>query len=486
MRRGPSTDENRTATRRGILKTVGAGAVLGGLSSAATATQSDGGGPPVRRDIRSLRRSDPDDILPTFRDAIRQLQALPEGDPRNWANVVRIHGTLRRFINCEHGNWLFLAWHRAYLHYFEEIVREVTGNERFALPYWNWLDDHALPGEFRGGPGDPLANDSRTPNSATDESIVGRERVAPVLSDPNFLRVIGGWAGTADRAGYVRNGAGGFESPAHDYVHIRVGGDMATGLSPNDPSFWAHHATMDRLWWDWNARGHPNPADDRWLDWTFADHLVDRDGATVDAVTVRDALRLPERAYTYDARVAGGDPDPDPATQTNTADVALDVDRTVLGDGFEVGVDTAPLTGTVDRSVVEPVLAGERPGRVLLLAEDIAMPTADHFHGRVHLGRNGPPGNGRGTGRGRPGRGGLAGTYHFWVAPPMHPPQNQYVDLTPRLRERYASGDLGDAVSVSVVGESLRGSQGSGASTPIGRFSLAVTQSRIDGSVVEF
>jgi len=68
----------------------------------------------------------------------------------------------------------------------------------------------------------------------------------------------------------------------------------------------------------------------------------------------------------------------------------------------------------------------------------------------------------------------------------MHPPQNQYVDLTPALRERYASRDLGDTVSVSVVGESLRGSQGDGASTTVGRFSLAVTQSRIDGEVVEF
>jgi tyrosinase len=475
MQRGLSRDERGIATRRGVLKAVGAGVgvgIGGGLTTTAGSAATDTADLPVRRDVRSLAAHDPADVLPTFRAAVRQLKALPEDDPRNWDNLVRIHGTLRRFINCEHGNWLFLAWHRAYLHYFEEIVREVTGNERFALPYWNWLDDHALPGVFRGS-GDPLHNDSRTPNSTADETIVGRERVAPVLDDPNFHRVIGGWAGTADRDGYVRNGAGGFESPAHDYVHIRTGGDMATGRSPNDPSFWAHHATMDRLWWEWNARGHPNPDDDCWLDWAFTDHFVDRDGRVLDAVTVADALRFPERAYTYDTRIGGGEA-PTPASQTNTADVSLDVDRTVLGEDVAVGVDTAPLTASVDRSVVEPVLTGARPGRVLLTAEDIAMPTADHFHGRVYVGDS--------VGD----RSDLAGTYHFWVAPPAHPPQNMYVDLTGPLRRQYASGDLGDEVPIEVVGESLRGSTGAGASTPIDRFSLSVTQSRIDGAVVEF
>jgi polyphenol oxidase len=53
----------------------------------------------------------------------------------------------------------FLAWHRAYLHYHEEIIREVTGNEAFALPYWNWLDDDALPALFQR---EPFTNPSRT------------------------------------------------------------------------------------------------------------------------------------------------------------------------------------------------------------------------------------------------------------------------------------------------------------------------------------
>ncbi len=31
---------------------------------------------------------------------------------------------------------------------------------------------------------------------------------------------------------------------------------MATGVSPNDPVFWLHHAYVDKLWAQWQRR-HP-------------------------------------------------------------------------------------------------------------------------------------------------------------------------------------------------------------------------------------
>jgi len=455
--------------RRTLLKTAGSAVALSALSTAASAET----GCPERRSLRSLRRDDPADIVKTWREGIRTLKSLPDDDPRNWEHQVRIHGTSRRFINCEHGNWLFLAWHRAFLHYHEEIIREVTGNEAFALPYWNWLDNGSLPALFRRA---PFTNSSRTPVNSLDDTISGRDQVEPALSDPNFHRAIGGWAGTQDREGYVRAGSGAFESPAHDYVHIRVGGDMATGKSPNDPSFWAHHSMMDRLWWEWNARGHPNPDDDRWLDWTFADHFVDRHGETVD-ITVEEALALPEQFYTYGTRVGGGAADVDPDTQTNTATVELDTPaRRVLCENCSLGVDSG-LSGAVDRSVVEPYITGQA-GRVLVTARDIAMPKTGWFHGRVYVNPKSP----------NPGRGSphYAGTYHLWIAPPEHPPQNQYVDVTPTLERLADAGKLGDTVEIVVEGEPLRGAGNTSPSTPVGELSLSVTQSRIDGDIEEF
>src|SRR6516162_7597723 len=32
----------------------------------------------------------------------------------------------------------FLPWHRMYVYYFEEIIRDVSGHKDFTLPYWNY------------------------------------------------------------------------------------------------------------------------------------------------------------------------------------------------------------------------------------------------------------------------------------------------------------------------------------------------------------
>jgi hypothetical protein len=43
-------------------------------------------------------------------------------------------------------------------------------------------------------------------------------------------------------------------SETHNRVHNWVAGPMSEGASPNDPVFWLHHATIDMLWAQWQAR----------------------------------------------------------------------------------------------------------------------------------------------------------------------------------------------------------------------------------------
>jgi tyrosinase len=67
------------------------------------------------------------------------------------------------------------------------------------------------------------------------------------------------------------------ESNPHDLVHVYVGsapdpsspiyGLMADpGIAALDPIFYLHHANIDRMWAVWNASGHANPTDKKWLD----------------------------------------------------------------------------------------------------------------------------------------------------------------------------------------------------------------------------
>src|SRR5207237_5292262 len=54
-----------------------------------------------------------------------------------------IHGTFMTPVQpawntCQHGSFFFVSWHRMYLYWFEQIVRTMSGNCAWALPYWNY------------------------------------------------------------------------------------------------------------------------------------------------------------------------------------------------------------------------------------------------------------------------------------------------------------------------------------------------------------
>jgi tyrosinase len=72
-------------------------------------------------------------MLKSYAKAVRAMLALPPEDPRNWYRHAMLHT-----MDCPHGNWWFLPWHRGYIGWFERICRELSGDPGFALPYWDW------------------------------------------------------------------------------------------------------------------------------------------------------------------------------------------------------------------------------------------------------------------------------------------------------------------------------------------------------------
>lgn len=82
--------------------------------------------PFVRVDVWSLSPNDP--TITYYADAVRAMQAKPESDANSLAYQAAIHGKddgapLPLWNECRHGGWFFVSWHRAYLYYFERIVR---------------------------------------------------------------------------------------------------------------------------------------------------------------------------------------------------------------------------------------------------------------------------------------------------------------------------------------------------------------------------
>ncbi|MEE7493416.1 tyrosinase family protein [Methylobacterium oryzae] len=280
-------------TRRGALAAggiVGAGLLAGQVPG--TAALAGPVGVPVRRSLQGLAWNDP--ILETYRDAVRILKAKPAADPLSWVGLCSIHGGPSSFKYCPHGDWYFLPWHRAFTVMYERIVRSVTGNPDFAMPFWDWTANPLMPEVFLSpatpdGRPNPLHVDDdgvrRTwpADRPMPSSIVGRAVLDEILgatpyevfgtsrnplqdsSDPDWVPRGGGVQGT-------------LEATPHNNVHNLVGGWMPTRQSPRDPLFFMHHCNIDRIWALWSA-GHQNSAAPLWTEMTFTEHFRNPDGS---------------------------------------------------------------------------------------------------------------------------------------------------------------------------------------------------------------
>ncbi|OII59790.1 tyrosinase [Streptomyces sp. CC53] len=174
----------------------------------------------------------------------------------------------------------FLPWHRRFLLDFERALQSV--DTEVTLPYWDWTADRTPRSslwapDFLGGTG--RSRDGRVMDGPFARSG-GRWTISVRVDGRDFLRRNLGAGGlslptraevdsvlamdTYDMAPW-NSGSDGFRNHLegwrgvnlHNRVHVWVGGQMATGVSPNDPVFWLHHAFIDKLWADWQAR-HPD------------------------------------------------------------------------------------------------------------------------------------------------------------------------------------------------------------------------------------
>ena len=285
-----------SAGRRSALQTLGSLALsglapvtLGGCESLLEQIRNR----PVRRSLRTLPSTDP--VIETYRAAVAAMKALPSSDRRSWNAQAQIH-----FDHCPHGNWFFLPWHRAYLLYFEQICRELTGEQGFALPYWNWTCQREIPAPFLGDASNPLFSPGRASVSSatlTDE-LVGTALMDSILDEPNFNLF------ASDPSPTLRPavGYGTLEGTPHNSLHGIVDGVMGGFQSPQDPVFWMHHNMIERVWWEWNGeRGHANTNDPAWTGLSLGGMFCDRSGTLIDSVTVGLLNLAPLLSYRFDS-----------------------------------------------------------------------------------------------------------------------------------------------------------------------------------------
>jgi tyrosinase len=484
-------------SRRDFFKTVVAGGIslgtLSTLSGCNVIRETASGGRPIRRSFASLEQSDPNQIIDTYRDAVSQMRNLPSSDPRNWNQQAFIHGQGGSFTDCEHGNWLFLPWHRAYLFYFEDICRALTGNEDFALPYWNWAANPQIPQAFEQTSGtNPLFDPSRANTSVASVTSTRQPAIESMLSDPNFFRFAGGWNHQLNPQSTPKgSGSGAAENPPHNLVHATIGGNFTTAASPRDPIFWAHHCMVDCLWWEWNAnREHPNTNDPDWWQSSFAGDFVDRDGDPVDDINVLITLLMPFLSYNYEESQKGNtqqfvEISPELRRFLNEgAEVELDViDYLEIRRRIEVVLDQpVNLTADVELEALLPFINGEQPGRVLLTARQIDPPQNDNSVTRIFVNR--PDASADLSTEDAH----FAGSFGFFLAEESHMDIDYFIDVTDTLRRLRRQGALRDdeSLSIQLISVPIEGRERQrGSNYAIGELAFAITRSIINGEVAE-
>ena len=125
--------------------------------------------------------------LASYKKAIRAMLALPATDARNWYRIAIAHD-----LDCPHGNWWFLPWHRGYLGWFEQICRELSGDPDFALVYWDWTAEPRIPAE--------MFEDVLTPGADAfiDSFADFKKQFAPAVAHLDYWQVVKKPDGTFD------------------------------------------------------------------------------------------------------------------------------------------------------------------------------------------------------------------------------------------------------------------------------------------------
>ncbi|MDP9194599.1 MAG: tyrosinase family protein [Acidobacteriota bacterium] len=271
----------------------------------------------VRPDVATAQAS----ILNSYRIGIAAMQALPATNPRSWAYQAAIHGTVTTPVQpawntCQHGNFFFFSWHRMYIYWFEQIVRTMSGDCGWALPYWNYkplpagnnqadaiASRRILPAPFRT-PANAATNKLFIPNRNAAINA-GTGWLSATICDPANALSQTAFTGPAVNFGGNNPGSGQLEIRPHNNVHVAVGGWMGNpNTAAQDPIFWLHHANIDRYWNVWlkQGGGRANPVNNAtWRNRVFTFFRGDGSQVTMTACDILNASA--QLKYTYQGEV---------------------------------------------------------------------------------------------------------------------------------------------------------------------------------------
>ncbi|KAI3961927.1 hypothetical protein MKW92_003028 [Papaver armeniacum] len=244
--------------------------------------------PPSALRVRRPAHLVDDEYIAKYKKAVAIMKSLPNTDPRSFQRQANMHclyctGSYNqkysKTINVDiHNTWYFFPWHRMMIYFHEKILASLIGDENFTLPFWQWdtPDGMAMPKMYMEEPlfdverdvshfpphlGDLSFNRRKNETKIDDAAMISKNLASmynQMVSAAQTSELFMGCPFKVGEAGFCLM-PGTMEIAPHDTMHSWVGSnknpdreDMGVFYSAaRDPSFYAHHTNIDRLWDVW-------------------------------------------------------------------------------------------------------------------------------------------------------------------------------------------------------------------------------------------
>lgn len=225
--------------------------------------------PAFRKDWNLLNKSEKDTFFATIK-AMKSETPAKFGNTYNYDDFAKIHV---EFSAEGHVNSAFFPWHRKMLQLFEEHLKRINPKV-INLPYWNSGADAdfskphlssifkrdafgnstninkvtCVSGNFykdwiKKYPTDAYKKCSTRQWSLNDDGVI-----SPLLSNKMIDELH-----IDESKGSYNTFRESYEYSPHNIVHLTMGGDFVSMISPADPLFYLHHANVDRHWIRWQS-----------------------------------------------------------------------------------------------------------------------------------------------------------------------------------------------------------------------------------------
>jgi Common central domain of tyrosinase len=210
-----------------------------------------------RKDINSLSATELANYIHAINE-LRRRSAVDPDDPAGFDFQAGLHNDDRG--PCEHGNDLFLPWHRAHLFYFEQLLQESDPprTAEVTIPYWDWIHPEPVgkfpPAFSEPGLSEPDRNPNLNPPSLPADTL-------QIVIEERDIREFAGYPEGTSAPRDPEGDYGRLEYGPHNDMHPRfIGGKMANaGTAAIDPIYFSFHCFIDLMWAEWQRRNGPPP-----------------------------------------------------------------------------------------------------------------------------------------------------------------------------------------------------------------------------------